>query len=391
MRGSADIILPAKLTTSIPRIEESVRARSEEIEVELATLPELPTHNISQVVLQELARFSQQIQALMDGTDLTFHSEWNILNTQLHEAFHKHLQPIFKVDPRQVETAIHEIISLDDDSPILNRGVRTTSTKEEPQFRPLKRLANGSERHPIPPAKPINPFQIFRQNRLVVSFRDIRETLEKYSKPGSLGHVDFSVKNELCMRAVQVWKGPMEIYINHVLRMLQEHSRRVLGQVLSKWNQTELYKKAFKELEVIVNNFQCSMRQECKDTLDIEFNGAFTINKRSFDRYVEVEAKKMRAMDNPRIQMFNPRLKGIKDKDLGKDPFKIEFEVATFVKAYYLTAADRVCDHVFLLVLKNLFRRVQENIFSELEGRLMPDDQGDSKSLTQRVLFCMAY
>lgn len=408
-------VTSANITISIPQIEATVRARAEEIQAELAKLPELPTHNISQVVLQELARFSQQIQTLMDGTDFSLHSEWNMLNNQLYESFHEHLQPTFKVgEPRvlppptsQMEMDGHEIISLDGDSPVLDRGgfdplpnVRAVSAKEEPQLRSPKRWANGSEKYATPLKKPKNPFQVYRQQRLVASIGDIRETLAKYSKPGSLGHVDFKVKDELCMTAVRVWELPVELYIDRVLDMLREHAQGVLGQVLSKWGQTELYKKSFQELEGFVNNFEGSMRKTCQDILSVEFYRFFTINRRSFDHYVEVESKKIkdvrrkqravalaeqmmigvnvRADNNARNQMFNQKLKGIKDEDLGEDPFKIEIEVAAFVRGYYLTAADRVCDQLCLTIHSDLFKQVHENIFRYLEGRLGLD-QGNSK------------
>ncbi|OBT74754.1 hypothetical protein VF21_06631 [Pseudogymnoascus sp. 05NY08] len=392
----------AQIIASIPQIEETVRARSEEIEGELARLPELPTHNISQVVLQELARFSQQIQSLMDGTNFSLHSEWNTLNNQLYEAFHEHLQPTFKVgEPRglpaptnQMEVDGLEIISIDSidgdslDSP---SNVRATA-KEEQQIRSPKRFANGSEKYPNLPTKLKNPFIEFRNNKLMATIGKIRETLAKYSKPGSLGHVDFRVKDELCMRAVRVWELPMELYIDRVLDMLKDHAQRILGRVLSKWSQTELYKQAFQELEGFVNHFERSMRETCQEILDIEFYRFFTINRRSFDHYVEVESKKIkdvrrkqRAMalaeqmivgvnvrgdHNQRMQMLQQKLKGIKDEDLGEDPFKIEIEVAAFVRGYYLTAADRVCDQICLTIHSDLFKQVHANIFRYLEGKL---------------------
>ncbi|KFY74270.1 hypothetical protein V499_05692 [Pseudogymnoascus sp. VKM F-103] len=396
----------AQIIASIPQIEETVRARSEEIEEELARLPELPTHNISQVVLQELARFSQQMQALVDGTDFTLHSAWNTLNNQLYEAFHEHLQPTFKVGeprglpppPNQMEVDGLEIISIDGDSTVLDRAgfdsppnVRAAA-KEEQQIRSPKRFANGAEKYPSIPANPKNPFLAYRQNKLIASIGKIRETLAKYSKPGSLGHVDFKVKDELCMRAVRVWELPMELYIDRVLEMLKEHAQKILGQVLSKWSQTELYKQAFQELEGFVNNFEGSMRTTCQDILNVEFYRFFTINRRSFDHYVEVESKKIkdvrrkqRAMalaeqmmvgvnirgdQNQRMQMLQHKLKGIKDEDLGEDPFKIEIEVAAFVRGYYLTAADRVCDQICLTIHSDLFKQVHENIFLYLEGKL---------------------
>lgn len=416
----------ANITISIPQIEATVSARSKEIEAELAKLPELPTHNISQIVLQELARFSQQMQALMDGTDFTLHSLWNTLNNQLYEAFHEHLQPTFKVgEPRpptnQMEMDGLEIISLDGDSPVLDRGgfdsppnVRAPSAKEEPQLRSPKRFANGAEKYPNLPTKPKNPFlsKSFRENKLVASIGKIRETLAKYSKPGSLGHVDFKVKDELCMRAVRVWELPMEMYVDHVLAMLKEHAQRILGQVLSKWSQTELYKQAFQELEGFVNDFEGSMRETCQEILDIEFYRFFTINRRSFDHYVKVESKKIkdvrrkqRAMalaeqmmqgvnvrgdHNARTQMLHQKLKGIKDEDLGEDPFKIEIEVAAFVRGYYLTAADRVCDQICLTIHSDLFKQVHEKIFRYLEGKLGLD-QGNSKfTFSQYCVFLMS-
>lgn len=408
-------VISAKTMFSIPQIEATVSARSEEIEGELATLPELPTHNISQVVLQELARFSQQMQALMDGTNYGLHSEWNTLNNQLYESFHELLFPMFIIrDPLDSASAVNqmeidgvEVISLEDDSPTIDRGMffqppvaRSPSTKEEPQIRSPKRLANGAEKHRGRAEEPTNPFAIFQGKRLVATIGEIRLTLAKYTKPGAPGHIDFRAKDELCMQSVKVWKGPIQKYVDKVLEMSQQQAKGILDQVLSKWHQTELYKEGLCHLDEFFNRFEESMHATCNDILDLEFHKLFTINNRSFDHYKEVELKKIkdarrrrratilaeqmmrgvniRGDNNARRNALQQKIKGIKDEDLGEDPFRTEIDVAALVRAYYFTAADRVCDQICLNIHSSLFRQAQEKIFRYLEEKLGLD-QGNSK------------
>lgn len=409
-------ITSANTTTSIPRIEETVRARSEEIEAELATLPELPTHNISQVVLQELARFSQQMQALMDGTNFSLHSEWNTLNIQLYQSFHELLFPMFIIrDQLDVTSAANqlevdgiEVISLDDDSPIPDRGAffqppagPQGGTKEEHQVRSPKRFVNGAEKHrSIAEELNSNPFAVFQSKRLKATIGEIRLTLAKYTKPGAPGHIDFRAKDELCMQSVKVWQGPILKYVNLVLEISQQQSKGILDQVLSKWVQTELYKEALSYLDEFFNMFEESMQNTCRDILELEFHKLFTINNRSFEHYKEVELKKIkdarrrrratilaehmmrgvntRGDSNARRNAIQQKIKSIKDEDLGEDPFKVEIDVAALVRAYYLTAADRICDQICLTIHSSLFKQAQERIFRYLEGKLGLD-QGNSK------------
>lgn len=403
------------MATSIPRIEETVRIRSEQIEAELATLPELPTHNISQVVLQELARFSQQMQALMDGTNFSLHSKWNTLNIQLYQSFHELLFPMFIIrDPLDVASAANqmeidgvEVISLDDDSPILDRGAffqpptGPQGTKEEPHVRSPKRFANGAEKHRgIAEELNANPFAVFQSKRLVATIGEIRLTLAKYTKPGAPGHIDFRAKDELCMQSVKVWEGPIQKYVDLVLEMSQQQSQGILDQVLSKWVQTELYKQGLSHLDQFFNMFEESMKNTCNDILELEFHKLFTINNRSFEHYKEVELKKIkdarrrrratilaehmmrgvnvRGDGNAKRNAIQQKIKSIKDEDLGEDPFRAEIDVAALVRAYYLTAADRICDQICLNIHSSLFKQAQENIFRYLEGKLGLD-RGNSK------------
>ena len=407
-------VTSANITISIPQIEATVSARSEEIAAELATLPELPTHNISQVVLQELARFSQQMQALMDGTDFGLHSEWNTLNNQLYESFHELLYPMFIIrDPldsafavSQMEIDGIEVISLEDDSPVLDRGAfyqppaaHAQATKEEPQLRSPKRFVNGAEKHRSI-EEVTNPFAKFQGKRLVATIGEIRMTLAKYTKPGAPGHIDFRAKDELCMQSVKVWRGPIQEYVDRVLQMSQQQAKGILDQVLSKWVQTELYKEGLSHLDEFFNMFEESMHDTCKDILDLEFHKLFTINNRSFEHYKEVELKKIkdarrrrratilaeqmmrgvnvRGDNNARRNALQQKIKGIKDEDLGEDPFRTEIDVAALVRAYYLTAADRVCDQICLNIHSSLFKQAQQRIFRYLEEKLGLD-QGNSK------------
>ncbi|KFY47216.1 hypothetical protein V495_02053 [Pseudogymnoascus sp. VKM F-4514 (FW-929)] len=407
----------AQIKLSIPQIEETVRARSEEIETELATLPELPTHNISQVVLQELARFSQQMQALLDGTNFGLHSDWNTLNNQLYESFHDYLFPMFIIRDdldkasatSQMEIDGVEVISLEDDSPVLDRGrFDHPAAKEEPQIRSPKRFANGAEKPRGIIEEITNPFIIpFQSKRLVKTIGEIRSTLAKYSKPGAPGHIDFKAKDELCMQSVQVWKGPIQKYADLVLEISQQQAKGILDQILSKWHQTELYKEALRHIDGFFHMFEESMKETCKDILDLEFHKLFTINNRSFDHYMEVELKKIkdarrkrragilaeqmmkgvnvRGDYNARRNAIQLKAKGIKDEDLGEDPFRTEIDVAGLVRAYYLTAADRVCDQICLHIHSSLFKQAHQRIFRYLE-RELGLDKGDTEQRCRELM-----
>jgi hypothetical protein len=182
--------------------------------------------------------------------------------------------------------------------------------------------------------------------------------------------------------------------------MSQQQAKGILDQILSKWHQTELYKEALRHIDGFFHMFEESMKETCKDILDLEFHKLFTINNRSFDHYMEIELKKIkdarrkrragilaeqmmkgvnvRGDYNARRNAIQLKAKGIKDEDLGEDPFRTEIDVAGLVRAYYLTAADRVCDQICLHIHSSLFKQAHQRIFRYLE-RELGLDKGDSK------------
>jgi len=407
---------------SIPKIEETVSNRRQEIDAELASLPELPTDNISQAVLQELARFTQQIQALMDGTNPSLHSAWSTLNGHLYEALASNLYPTFIVrDPSdravaaiQMDIDGPEVIDLDSESPKTDRG-RFETPPRAPTFRPKKenqeqlaspqapkRHVNGAEKVRTE-ALTANPFttNIFESYRMKITIGDIRQTLVKYSKPGAPGHVDFRAKDELCMTSVKVWEHPVEKYLDMVVAMVRDHSLGILDQVLCKWRQTQLYKQGFELLKAFFDRFENDMRTAGAQILSLELYKFFTINRKAFDRYQAAEFSKIsearrrrranvlaeqqmqglniRGDERARRTALDARIKAImKDNVLGEDPFKTEIEVAALVRGYYLAAADRFCDQICLTIHGRLFTQVQKDIFHYLEKELGLH-QGNSK------------
>lgn len=357
------------------------------------------------------------MQALINGTDPGLHSAWSKLNDQLYEAFHEHLQPMFIVrDPLDLAAATNqmeidglEVISLDEESPVLDRGqfdpaprFRAPEPKQEPQLGSPKRHVNGAEKHRGSTEELPNPFvsASFQSYRLKVSIGDIRNTLGNYSKPGAPGHIDFRAKDELCMKSVKVWERPIERYLDIVLEMMRHQATGILDQVLSKWRQTELYKESFTHLEEFFALFETSLRETCSDILNLEFYKLFTINKRSFLHYMEAEMKKIkdarrtrrakvlaeqlmrgvhtRGDSTARRHAILQKTKAIKDEELGEDPFRTEVEVAALVRGYYLTAADRVCDQICLTIHGSLFKQAHDKIFRYLESSLGLD-KGNSK------------
>jgi hypothetical protein len=71
-----------------------------------------------------------------------------------------------------------------------------------------------------------------------------------------------------------------------------------------------------------------------------------------------------------RSKEMNKRAAEIKDEQLGPDPFKLELEVAAYVRGYYMTAALRFVDSVCLSVHGKLFRSISQSIFYYLETQL---------------------
>lgn len=281
-------------------------------------------------------------------------------------------------------------------SPRKNGVVNGTQTTNGSQSLP-HRLATPSidpsgqanrtavEEVPNPFAKYLNAGQKF------ATISEIRGVIAKYSRTGVPNIVNDQVHNELCMLSVTSWEMPLEMMIDITLKMLREQADAILFSVLSKWQQTQLFKQSQAHLSTFFNEFEQTQRAAATELYNLETYKLFTVNESAFETYSQQELRVLsRAREQRRAKAYvdkkaQQERKAFRDEKarraaianvlsnggiLGKDPFETELGVAAYVRGYYMTAAHRFVDSVCLSMHGKLFKDARAKIFYFLEHEL---------------------
>jgi hypothetical protein len=435
----------AQIVESMPDIERKIYLRAREIDSQLLELPELPAQNILHVVLQHLAQFTTNMQNLLDGSSShnDFQSSWRTLCKNFRETVLAMKPMITIADPSDMQQ--QEIINIDDDddvsisesTPTHNGRKRMNDETPSPSEKKAKvdsnsfsdargastygmdsfssswgtpgqngtAKASGSNTLPHRFATPTresqsqpkdigndesNPFAEFQSaGKNFASIGEIRGTIARYSRTGLPSIVNDQVYNELCTLSVVCWENPLERVIDITLRMLRDQADSILLNVLSKWQQTQLFKLARQHLSTFFDDFETTQRAAATDLFNLETYRLFTINETAFEMYSQQELKVLqRAREQRRAKAIAEKTarqngKPFRDEGarkqaitqilkngLGKDPFEKEIGVAAYVRGYYMTAALRFVDSVCLSIHGKLFKDAREKIFYFLEHEL---------------------
>jgi hypothetical protein len=383
------------------------------------------------MVLQNLSKFSSDIQHLLDGgaSYNEFQSSWAKLCTHFRATLMETKPKIIVTDPSDL--VLPEVINIDDDvdddiecsmsdsqsagRKRMNEETPTPSDKR-PRFDPRIPQHDGTNGAPrvngtnglphrtgspnVPrtptPRKPVldeepNPFaRHLAAGKTISSIGEIRTRIIEHSRTGVPGIVNEEVHSKMCMESVAPWAGPLEQMVDETLKMLREQADQILHNVLSKWQQTQLFKQSRQHLSTFFDEFEKAQRADAEALYDLETYKLFTVNTLAWENYREEEgailrrarkAVRARAYVNKEITMrrrppfrdenaWKKAIADVKEDQLGKDPFETEIGVAAYVRGYYKTAALRFIDSVCLSIHGKLFRNARKEIFYFLEQQL---------------------
>jgi hypothetical protein len=418
--------------------------RAREIESQLLELPELPSQNILHMVLQHLSQFSADVRNLLDGgaSYNDFQSSWAKLCAQFHETILEMKPRITVRDPS--DSILPDVINIDDDEDFtmsegpdrqrMNDETPTPTEKKRkyeqstsssfstaqsnrtdvfsspfsiPQHDGASAAPKLNGRNPLPhrtgspsvtrtptSRKPVldeepNPFaRHVDAGKNFATIGDIRDRITKHSRTGVPGIVNDRVHSEMCMQSVTPWEQPLEQMVDITLKMLREQADGILFKVLSKWQQTQLFKQSRQHLSTFFDEFETTQRVEAAALYELETYKLFTVNTLAWEKYRQEEGEELRrARKMVRAKAYVKRehsmrrkpvdeaacrkaIADVKEEQLGKDPFETEIEVAAYVRGYYKTAALRFVDSVCLSIHGKLFRNARKEIFYFLEKQL---------------------
>jgi hypothetical protein len=240
-------------------------------------------------------------------------------------------------------------------------------------------------------ARRSNPFEEYLgAGKKFTDIEEIRLRINEHARAGVPDSVNDQVKNDMCRQSVTPWEGPLEKMVDKTLQMLRSGTEQILLSVLSKWQQTQLFKQSSEHMKAFFDEFENLYRPEATALYELETYKLFTVNTLAWEEYSQEEGaylrqarktarakayikKELAMRRRPPYKDEAARLKAVaevKDEQLGKDPFEKEMEVAAYVRGYYKTAALRFVDSVCLSINGKLFRSAKDNIFFYLEGQL---------------------
>ncbi|RYP42562.1 hypothetical protein DL767_000086 [Monosporascus sp. MG133] len=378
---------------SLPSIKIKVVERLNEVEHQLATLPELPA-NVEHEVRTCLSEFYRQIKVAVK--EPAFLSRWGKLNSQFKYC-------IFKIKPTCIVREAPQTIDLESDTETVasqtpkrlrpsDSTVRATPSKRpremQQQHSPVKHedgfATNTPMRQPSFGGTPVpeqTPFARYLQlGRSGMDIREIRrEIMEK--KRAGMPHnlVPPEVYEAMCLRAIKRWEAPLELYTQKTMEILKETVNNVLESSLEKFRQRVIFKESYAHLRAFLVEHETRQRARLIDRFHDETYQMFTINDEAYERFKAQEAEALDRARNiarlkaatlidwnyvtPPVEKMSPEAKK-KERQmmndllprLGEDPFKTELQVASVVRGYYLTSATHFVEGVTKDVNSRLFR-----------------------------------
>lgn len=238
-----------------------------------------------------------------------------------------------------------------------------------------------------------------------INLDEIRTCIDSHAPPGLPGLVDKKTYDELCMRAIKKWREPLTAFMGQLFTNVREELQLVLTKHLGKYESTELYRSAKKILDEYIDLHIRDQGLASREILELELIKSLTLNrtfmaeqeKKEYDTLKKArfgclaKAFVMHQSQTEPKKKFNPDMrpedrsreisKRAAEVDLAKldDRFDVELKVASYVRAYYLTAAARFLDNTCLCIQSKLFRNIHGSIFRYLERKLEIDN-ADGKS-----------
>jgi hypothetical protein len=390
----------------------------------------------------------------MDGDSLdittTFQSDWTNLSNQFRDLI-LHIKPTVTVS-HPSDHISPDVIELssdnDDDEPPIPRNRKRAAPDEDQLQVPRRNIRAGSaassprtpqnqSRYYSPEAinpkresgqmnPPPAPSPQFRRSRSsdnplwdtpfanyahlgkkFTNLDEIRKAIANHVRPGLPGLFSIKTHNELCLMAVESWRAPLDVFLTQIFSKVRKQLQLILHKHLGKYEQTELFRTAKKQLDKFIDAHIMGQRVLANDIFEMERYKSFTVNRAAMN---DIEAKEYQKLKAARRnsqakayvlfeQRFDPkkkfpldlqpeeknrlmqkRINEVKDEKLAKDDFDLELRVASYVRAYYLVAGMRFVDNICVSVYCKFFRDIRESIFMHLEEKLDIDKASDGKS-----------
>lgn len=402
-----------KLTfSSLPNIKLKVKRHLDKIIQQLSSLPELPA-NVELEVQTSLMEFVEVARSKLRDSEFT--KRFSTLPDRFRDCLLE-MKPKFNCRDK---TDIPVLTISDDESDSAPVNTTTTPSKRRnggpPPATPSKRQRtnptptpsfNGYIKPeeggggsvppmPVPATRPkfLEPFTRFSDvGRGFRTLRQVREEIKAKTRAGMPDLIPDEVYKDLCREAVQPWDGPMKVFLDHIMRLLQDMLESALKTAFQRLERRLVYPESRKHLRRYLEERRKGTEQALALVYRLETYGLFTINNEAFARCKEDEhitLKRYRHLmrmqaaglsdgknmvpwesltEEKRVQDEKRREAEI--AKIGPDSFEREVAVVAYVRGYYRLAALRFADSVALHITNGMIPEIERYLPFYLDNKL---------------------
>lgn len=395
--------------TSLPEVKQKVDGRLQDISEQLQKYPD-PPRNPELEIIKSLTEFTVRVKDRVTSQD--FMNAWD---AKYAEPFKKSIiamKPKFNVR-EHAKPCMPVVIDLESDSPTASPTMRKrpapTTDPTHTQVvskRPRGPPTNGTNGfviksetadHAVFPSTPTHlrhatPGHSPSRGPRSKSLMDIRNLIKRSGIPGQRRLVSSSIHEPLYKEAAKTWAPYLDRFINHTFTFLEAEILGVLSAAFSHLQNRAVYKESLEHIKAFVEEHKKDLRDQLMLLYRLETQRLCTINDESLERYEAAELKilvrhrnhfriaahkgeelgSVRKMEDlSEEELVQEAAKMAKElKNLGPDQFELELGVAAYVRGYYLTAATRFVDYVYVHVMSGLLPRVASVIDTYLHDKL---------------------
>lgn len=328
---------------SLPDIVEQVQRKSEQIDAELAVLPEPAEGNLMLLIVERILTFENEIKRHIDGGDPKYP-----LKKELHLVVTKFRAVLEESRPVIDETWEGEIM--------VDRTAATKGT-------PLKRKANGAEHPETPTKKPrkkativldsdsdeLPPNQLHsRQPNAPKNASSPYATrftvaeIDDIAQGGSIclpNQTDPKVLERLIKLSLKNWGKPLDQFLNRTERLFQDMFTAEIRKSFGNWSSTQLHTRVIKVCSAFLEEAMASERESAKRALQLELRAPTAYDHASLNTAVEAARAEVREdrraylteafAENRRANFGsqNKPAKTISEDQLGSDPSAKEYDL----------------------------------------------------------------
>ncbi|KAJ5051665.1 uncharacterized protein L3040_001440 [Drepanopeziza brunnea f. sp. 'multigermtubi'] len=409
-----------QILKSLPNITDNIRQQTSDVDRDLSQLPDVANHQAQSIVRQSLSDFSYQVRQLLEPNSVyrknAFQKEWKKLCGQFVKAIE------FMCPRCCIKADEPEVINLDDtddeedlvqqhpkrplgleraESPLSKNPRNGNATAQlrttEPstpvrgvkkELRSGRKIAKLPTLHPSIQKLPDDAYGPFKQRYLAfgygfMSIMDIRQAIEDNAMAGRPGNVNDVVMEDYVLKAINMWKRPVDTFIDGTFKQLRDEIIGVLARVLIRYKDMSLHRESKAIVEKFLDAKEKEQRARSQNFFEVEKSSLFTVCDAEFERHKAVALDLLSAARKKhRVQNYvdshtgitingrvrdETRLRADAEANIGPDAYGKELNTAAYIRGYYDIARIRFTDYLCVDMNVTYFHKIKDEIPSLLE------------------------